>query len=405
MSDGKIQSTLTGAAYDLANAGYTSMPDAEENDEREAITSDNASLREAATQLPNRNDDISVRAYLDPSGKPADANEAITLSRAGRDYASATAAERLVAENDSSKALAARVDALRAEALGKDPEAAELYGFDPPKAEADKAAAGKVANEEPASQPPDDRGDPSVAGLDPEIEKALQHPQVRHAIEAQLSEAENTRQTYLNGLAAATQIAQISFLSQFPELAGLAPENLPGALEQLSRQDPEKFARVQATVATTEQLFAQQGAESSRQAELARRNFENFARSEDARFETLMKGEARETQAAVAAEIMASAKASGVEPAELTRLFNSEPLMRNAIFQRMMYDAGKYRLMMKAKDAAVAKPLPSVQRPGLARTPGEREQADLRTLSARLSSSGDIKDAVALYHARRSGKR
>ena len=46
------------------------------------------------------------------------------------------------------------------------------------------------------------------------------------------------------------------------------------------------------------------------------------------------------------------------------RLFNSEPLMRNAAFQRMMYDAGKFRLMTKAKDAAAAKPLPRVAAAG-----------------------------------------
>ena len=70
----------------------------------------------------------------------------------------------------------------------------------------------------------------------------------------------------------------------------------------------------------------------------------------------------------------------------------------------MQDDAGKYRLMMKAKDVAAARPLPPVQRPGMSRMPGERAQADLRTLNARLSSSGDIKDAVALYHARKSGR-
>ena len=70
------------------------------------------------------------------------------------------------------------------------------------------------------------------------------------------------------------------------------------------------------------------------------------------------------------------------------------------IFRGMQDDAGKYRLMMKARDAAAAKPVPPVQRPGMARTPAEREHADLRTLNARLSSSGDIKDAVALYNAR-----
>ena len=136
-----------------------------------------------------------------------------------------------------------------------------------------------------------------------------------------------------------------------------------------------------------------------------RQDFHRYARSEDARFETMLKDEPKATQQAVTAEIFASAEAVGVEPAQLIALFNNEPLMRNAVFQRMMYDAGKYRLMMKAKDVAGAKPVPPVQRPGLARTPAEREHADLRALSARLSSSGDIKDAVALYHARKSGRR
>jgi phage terminase large subunit len=75
------------------------------------------------------------------------------------------------------------------------------------------------------------------------------------------------------------------------------------------------------------------------------------------------------------------------------------------IFRGLQYDAGKYRLMMKAKDAAAAKPVPPVQRPGMARTPAEREHTDMRTLSARLSSSGNIRDAVALYHARKSNRR
>ncbi len=66
---------------------------------------------------------------------------------------------------------------------------------------------------------------------------------------------------------------------------------------------------------------------------------------------------------------------------------------------------GMHRLMMKAKDAIATRPVPPVQRPGMARTPAEREHADLRTLNARLSSSGDIKDAVALYHARKSTRR
>jgi ElaB/YqjD/DUF883 family membrane-anchored ribosome-binding protein len=397
-------SALTGAAFELANAGYRPMPEWDDEGNAEAIGSDSASLREAAEQRAGSHDNITVREYIDSNGKPVAANEAVTLDRAGRDYARAVAADIAAMENESSTALAARVDALRSEAVAQDPDAAEFYGFEPLRAEADKSKADDIDSRKAASEPADP-GDPETIGLDPEIEKVINHPQVRAAIEERISDAEQTRQDYLNGLAAATQIAQVSFLSQFPELASVAPENMPATLEQMSRQDPQKFARVQALVASTEQLFAQQRQESLHQAETARQNFHAYAKSEDARLETMLKGEPKATQHAVTAEIFASAKASGVEPAELIRLFNSEPLMRNAVFQRMMYDAGKYRLVMKARDAAAAKPVPPVQRPGMARTPGEREHADLRTLNARLSSSGDIRDAVALYNARKSSKR
>jgi Phage terminase large subunit len=75
------------------------------------------------------------------------------------------------------------------------------------------------------------------------------------------------------------------------------------------------------------------------------------------------------------------------------------------IFRGMQYDAGKYRLMMKARNAVATRPVPPVQRPGMARTPAEREHADLQALSAKLSRTGDIKDAVALYKARKSSQR
>jgi len=73
--------------------------------------------------------------------------------------------------------------------------------------------------------------------------------------------------------------------------------------------------------------------------------------------------------------------------------------------ERIIVDPEDSRLMMKAKDAALAKPVPPVQRPGMATTRTERDRTDLRALSARLSSSGDIKDAVALYKARALSRR
>jgi hypothetical protein len=392
-------SALTGSAFDLANAGYTPMVDPVEKDDGETIDGDSASLRSAAEQQSATANPVIVRRYLDGCGEPVAANEAITLNRAARDRASVMAAEKLVSDDQSSEALADRIDALRTAAQANNPDAAEFYGFEPQR---DKRK-GEAGKSERRSANADMIGDPPADKLAPELERALQHPQVLQAIEERVGEAEKARQSYRDGLVAATQIAQASFLSQFPELVGIPPENTAVALEQMSQQDPAKFARVKAMIETTEHLFAQQAQEGHRQAQIAQQHFQKFAKAEDARLEAILRDEPKVVQQAVVAEIMASAKGSGIEPSELNRLFHSESLMRNATFQHMMYDAAKYRLLMKAKDAAVARSVPPVQRPGIATTRSER--SDLRTLSARLSTSGDLKDAVALYQARKSRSR
>jgi hypothetical protein len=390
---------LTGASFDLAHAGYAEMPDPSREQERESIGSDSASLHDAADQRADPQAEVVVRQYTNAEGKRAAANEAVTLSRAARDYASATASDRQAADGLSSDALAARIDELRAEVAADDPDAPEFYGFEQPETDVDR--------DEEAAAPSEARLHSEQASTlhDPDIDMLMQHPQVRLALEEKVGEVERARQGYVEGLDAAMQIAQASFVSQFPELAALPQEQIPEALAQMARQDPAKLSRIQAVVAASEQLRARQGDEIRRTADASRRDFQNYARAEDARLEALLKGERTDVRQAVAQEIMASARASGIEPNELQRLFDSEPLMRNATFQRMMYDAAKYRLMMKAKDAATAKPIPPVQRPGMAAGRGERDQHDLRALSARLSSSGDLKDAVALYRAKTGGRR
>jgi hypothetical protein len=391
---------LTGAAFDLANAGYTPMPEPAKKPDKDAIASDRASLRQAANRRPVPHDEAVVREYTDASGQPAAANEAVTLERASRDYARAVAADKTAMQEETRTEADQHVFASDDEAQTVDPDMAGRADSD-----SQDAKAGEAIPDRAQQKGTNENGEPDAAKLDPDLAKALEHPQVRLAIEEKIGEAERSRQSYVDGLAAARQIAHASFISQFPELANVAPEHLPGTLEQMSRQDPAKFARVQALVATTEHLAVQQQHESRRQTETAQQNFQRYAKSEDARLETMLKGEPPEVQRAVSVEIMASARESGVEEAELFRLFNSEPLMRNAVFQRMMYDAGKYRMMMRAKDAIAARPMPPVQRPGTARTSAERESTDLRTLNAKLSNSGDIKDAVALYHARKANRR
>jgi hypothetical protein len=164
---------LTGADFGLVNAGYTQMPDPAREKERQSIDSDSASLREAADQLSDQQPKVVVRQYTNGEGKPADPNEAVTLTRAARDYASATAGDRTIAENQSSEALAARIDALRAEVAASDPDAPEFYGFEPPQRS-------NEPNEDidaPVNAAEDQGERP--AALDPDFEQLLRHPQVR----------------------------------------------------------------------------------------------------------------------------------------------------------------------------------------------------------------------------------
>src|SRR4051812_11124836 len=103
-------SQLTGGAFELAKAGFKPMPDTEKKNDEQEIGSDSASLREAAEQRAGPRNEIVAREYIDDNGEPAAANEAITLDRAGRDYAGALAAEQLVSEYETSETLAARID-------------------------------------------------------------------------------------------------------------------------------------------------------------------------------------------------------------------------------------------------------------------------------------------------------
>jgi hypothetical protein len=382
MSD-ESEAVLTGASFELQSAGYRPMPDPEERPVRDAIDADAASLRGAAERRADVASPVMVREYVDEAGNAVDRDEAVTLERAARDHARARAEEA----RDVSVEISA-----------PDPSAREAAGaFGDESREPDEELGQQDGRSDAVAETNEMKHE--AGRLASELEKALQHPQVVQAIEEKIGEAEKARQSYREGLASAVQIAQASFLSQFPEFAGMPAEQVPAALELMSREDPGRFGRIQAAVAMSDRLLAQQSQEHHRQAEAAQQSFNSFSQEQDGKLEGMLKNEPRAVRQAVAAEIVAAAKESGIPPAELNRLFQTEPLMRHATFQRMMYDAARYRLMMRAKDTAVTKAVPPVIRPGVSTSSGERG-ADLRALNARLTSSGDLKDAVALYQAR-----
>lgn len=70
--------------------------------------------------------------------------------------------------------------------------------------------------------------------------------------------------------------------------------------------------------------------------------------------------------------------------------------------QLLLLDGLKYADIMKAKTAAVAKPVPPVQKPGIARAPNAAAQEQVQALKSKLKTSGDPRDAVAALAAMRA---
>lgn len=397
---------LTGRAAEWAAAGFKEMPDVRPHDNEET-GSDVASLREAGQRIARPSSQPIARAYVDAEGNPANANEAVTLERAARDYGDAVKADNLINESRASDVAAAEVDAARYVALAANANNAQVYGIDLPelaqRVESALAQQGEISPE--TSQPQSksaDTGSEAQADseLDPELAKALRHPQVRQAIEQQLGEADRARQSYADAIGATMDVAKVAFFNQFPELAGLTEAQIPAALQYLSQTAPEKFARIRSTLSQLEQLGAAQQHENQVQAMQARESFKAYAKAEDARFDALVAGQSKQSLREAAAEIVTAAEEYGIDRAQLMHLFENEPIMRNAAFQKMMHDAAKYRLAQKAVSKAVPKAVPQVQKPGVSRPAEPRGSDDVRALAAKFASNPSVKNAAALYAAK-----
>lgn len=397
---------LTGRAAEWAAAGFKEMPEGRARDNEET-GSDIASLREAGQRIAQPSQQPVTRANVDADGKPADANEAITLERATRDYSNAVKADNLTNEAHASDVIAAGVDAARYNALSANANNAQVYGIDLPeltqRVESALTEQGEISPD--ASQPEARNADaaretPADGELDPVLEKALRHPQVRQAIEQQLGEAEHARRSYADAIGATMDVAKVAFFNQFPELAGLTEAQIPAALQYLSQTAPEKLTRIRSTLAQLEQLGAAQQQEKQVQAMQARESFKAYATAEDARFDALVAGQSKASLREAAAEIVTAAEEYGIDRAQLMHLFESEPIMRNAAFQKMMHDAAKYRLAQKAVPKAMPKTVPHVQKPGVSRPAEPRGTEDVRTLAAKFASNPSVKNAAALYAAK-----
>lgn len=391
---------LFGRAAELAAQGYTEMPDPAKR-KGDEIGGDEKSLRAAAAELGAAGSavEITTVSYTDNDGNPIADNEAVTPEKAAADLSAshqnhADALDILAQAN-----VAEAVDDVRAQLLKDDPKAAEKYGFDAPTEEAIKDDG--AAADENGQQPTSDQAEDESA----ELERLLQKPVISEALKAKFVEAETARTQHEQSLKAANSIAQAMLFEQFPEFAGLTAEQFPTALELTRQQDPAKFNRINAMLSRASQIQdQQQRIEKAREADIMKA-FNNFATSEDARFEKEYFSKLPAArQAEVQKEIVASLQERGITPANFMSLYHSQPILRSAVMQEMMADAAQWRLAQRAKPTAAPKTVPPVQRPGVSGQRLTGRAADVSSIAAKFNTTGSVDDAVAFLQARRSAR-
>ncbi len=382
-----------GRTRELRDAGYQEMPDASAAADDKSFGSDYAGLSEAADDLATSrrpSSKIVSRQYLTGDGNEADERESITLRRAAEDLIDARATDAEAIDRTNARHIRSEVDKL---------EQADLANV----------SAGEDSNLAAPNDPPLEPSEDGVSGnvqedgqLDPIVQEALKHPQVRQAIEEQVGKADAARQSYDRALGAVGGMLREIVFAQFPELTSHTAQQFESALVQLSQRDPARYGQARAladrlSAVQTAQLLQQQQRDATQ-----RQEFTEYAKAEDARFETMVKGEKPEVVQKVANEIITYATELGVPREQFLQLCATEPVMRNAAFQKMMFDAASYRLLQQARNEIAKKVVPPVQRPGVAvDTRAALNETDIRSLNTRFANNPSVKNAADVLAAQR----
>lgn len=379
---------LYGQQASEAEAGYKPMPSASpvksEPDDLDFTPREASEILTAA-----RGDEAPVIpvTYRDvQTGEPRDSNETVSLEQAAHDLTAWRQANEDSRAASVSKDFAAEVDKLRA------PQSDEGNV-------AETAPPEKPAKE-PAEKPADE---PSESGLDQDLERALKHPQVRHAVEEELTKASDAHRQYSEGLRAGQQMLQATVASLAPQLQGLPVEQWGQALATMAQTDPFRANLVAETLNKWGTLQQAEQQNQQHRAHIAQQQFETARKELASASVKALSGYSEAEQQAAADWLTKEGSRFGVTKEQLASEARGNLLFAHPLFQTVLMKAAAYDRM---KSAPLPKPaqktLPPVQRPG---TAAPRQSHNERSASAALekfNKTGSLKDAAEALAARRA---
>ena len=219
----------------------------------------------------------------------------------------------------------------------------------------------------------------------------------RKAVEAERAQAEQARKEYEAKLPAIMQALQDAQAGAFADIKTVDD------VQRLAAEDPFRYLQWQAHQQKLQAVAYEQEQAGKRQQQEHLASWTKFQNDENAK--------AAELHPELADPEKAKHLREGVVELFRDKGFTETDLNNMAAgatyspfdhrWQSILVDALKYREAQKAKPVAVAKPVPPVQRPGVAPPRGAAKTENLQALSAKLDRSGTVDDALEFLSARR----
>ncbi len=225
--------------------------------------------------------------------------------------------------------------------------------------------------------------------------------EARKAIEAERTKVETARQQYETALPQLFQTLQAQQAGQFSDIKNMAD------VERMAAEDWPRYLQwdvAQKKMAAVQQEYV---AAQQRQQEEHRQKFAEFAKREEALFAEKVPDMADPKKADV---LRNAAKATlehlGFSDDEMGRAWNSpgEFSLRDHRVQMLVIDATRWREAQAKAKTVAAKPVPPVQRPGVAKPAGAENQARLLTIAEKFGRTRGVEQLRAgaeLIKARR----
>jgi hypothetical protein len=179
-----------------------------------------------------------------------------------------------------------------------------------------------------------------------------------------------------------------------PELANI---QTPEAWAGLCASDPAKAQQlidyVQRRAGVAQQLGAELDSVRQQQAQIQHTHFQRYAEEQDRIYEASAGKASHELQVA-AADVLRDA---GLSDQDIGAAWNGAPIsLRSAAAQQILADAARWRMAQQKAKAAIARPSPPPQRPGVRMDRMSASAADLQAISRQLDNAGSAQQQLKL---------